>query len=75
MHPWPDGRALTGDSCYYEQARNVNRMNPVSHYNLGMSYESFGDVEQAFKHYEEFLRINHPMYREQAEALKLKLKR
>jgi tetratricopeptide (TPR) repeat protein len=60
---------------YYQRSAEVNPLNPTAHYNLGMLAERRRDMQTAIIHYRAFARLNHPVYREQLEALRTYLLR
>lgn len=58
---------------YYRRSVAVNPLNPTAHYNLGMLAERRGDLRSALRHYRDFARLNHPVYRRQLQALRQRL--
>ncbi len=55
---------------YYQRSVKVNPLNPTAHYNLGFLAEKRRDLQTALLHYRAFARLNHPVYREQLQALR-----
>ncbi|WP_432821839.1 tetratricopeptide repeat protein [Trichloromonas sp.] len=58
---------------YYIKAIAVNPRNATAHYNLGMIFERVGLSSQAAQHYREFIRIDDAKFKDQANALLIRL--
>lgn len=58
---------------YYTEALVVNPLNTTALYNLGLIYERVGMKERALEHYRLFLELDDPKFRDQAEALRVRL--
>lgn len=60
---------------YYRRALEVNPVNPTASYNLGMLAEQRGDLRRALEYYRYFARLDNPVFHQQLEELRRRLRR
>ena len=58
---------------FYHKAIETNQTNSTAQYNLGYLYEVAGDREKAMQHYENFVKINDPVFSKEVERIRKKL--
>ncbi|AMV73139.1 membrane protein [Desulfuromonas sp. DDH964] len=58
---------------FYTESVALNPTNGPAHFNLGIIFEQQGELDGALAHYQQFLRLDSPLYRNEAATLRRRL--